>query len=69
MTTAEIVKGSKISRFVLFREGYFHYRTDNGFDFTIPLEDIGKASLLTEDKTIYLMRWIRKQVESNKGDE
>lgn len=66
MTTAEIVKGSKVSKFVLFREGHFHYRTDSGYDFTVPLDDIDKASMLAEDKTIYFMRWIRKQVESGK---
>ncbi len=64
MTTAEIVKGSKVSNFVLYREGYLHYRTDTGYDFAVPLEDVGKASMLAEDKTIYFMRWIRKQVES-----
>lgn len=62
MTTAEIVKNSKVSNFVFFREGNFYYRTDTGFDFIIPLKDIDKASILAQDKTIYFMRWIRKQV-------
>lgn len=69
MTTTEIVKNSKTTHFVLYREGHLHYKTDNGFDFTVPLEDVGKASMLAEDKTIYFMRWIRKQVEARSASE
>ncbi len=61
--TADIVKNSKISKFVQFRENTFIYKTDSGFTFTIPLEDIKGATLLNEDKTILFMRWIRKEVE------
>ena len=60
MTTAEIIKNSKSSKFKFYREGNFHYITDNGFEFIIPLEDITGATLESEDKTIFFMRWIRK---------
>ena len=32
--------------------------------FTVPLEDIGTATLLAEDKAITFMRWIRKAIEN-----
>lgn len=63
MTTAEIIKNGKISRFISYRDGHFIYKTDSGFEFSIPMEDLGKATLLAEEKTILLMRYIRKQVE------
>ncbi len=67
MTTAQIVKESKLSSFVSYRNGSFLYKTDKGFSFEIPLTDIDGATLLNEDKTIFFMRWIRKQVESAKS--
>ena len=63
MKTSEIVKSSKITKFLFYREGNFMYETDNGFRFPIPLEDIGKATLNNEEKTIFFMRWIRKYNE------
>lgn len=33
--------------------------------FTVPLDDIGNATLLAEDKAITYMRWIRKAIEDN----
>lgn len=63
MTTGEIVKNSKKSHFQFYRDGNLFYKTDNGFEFNIPLDDLGKATLGVEEKTILLMRWIRKHVE------
>ncbi len=63
MKTSEVIKASKRTRFVLYREGNLIYETDTGFQFPVPIEDVGKASMLAEDKTIYFMRWIRKQWE------
>lgn len=64
-TVADIVKGSKVSNFSSYREGVFYYVTDNDFYFTIPLEDVTGATLAAQDKTIFFMRWIRKQLEAN----
>ena len=78
LTTAAIIKASRISRFVSFREDTFVYRTDTGFEFPIPLYEVtskqgegkdgassaNKATLLAEDETIIFMRWIRKHNES-----
>jgi hypothetical protein len=68
MTTAKIVKASKVSRFVSYRNGVFLYQTDQGYTFEIPLSDIDGATLKAEDKTIFFMRWIRKQVEFSNNE-
>lgn len=68
-TVAEIVKGSKTSKFSSYRENVFYYVTDSGFVFTIPADDVAGATLLPEDKTIFFMRWIRKQLGYNKESE
>lgn len=67
MNTAEIVKNSKLSKLSHFREGVFYYITDNGFEFMVPLSDVSGATLFSEDKTIFFMRWIRAQVELNES--
>jgi hypothetical protein len=33
--------------------------------FTVPIDDIGTATLLSEDKAITFMRWIRKAIADN----
>ena len=63
--TSEIVKESKLSKFNRYRDGEFIYQTDTGFPFSIPMRDVDGATLLAEDKTLFFMRWIRAQVETN----
>lgn len=53
--------------FNFFRQGHFHYsvqdfETGKWFDFQIPLEDIGTATMEYSDKAITYMRWIRKAI-------
>ena len=35
----------------------------DGFQFPVPLADIGTATLLAEDKALFFMRWIRRHLE------
>ena len=63
MNITELVKNRK-ARFVHFREGHFVYETDAGFQFPIPLVEIGSATLLAEDKALFFMRWIRRHIET-----
>ena len=58
MNITELVK-DKRAHFVHYREGHFIYETDDGFQFPVPLADIGTATLLAEDKALFFMRWIR----------
>ncbi len=56
----EMVKDGKSVHFTKYRQGNLYYRTESGFEFPVPLEDIGDATFLAEDKAILFMRYIRK---------
>lgn len=60
----ELVKNQKV-RFLFYRKGELHYETDSGFEFVVPTEDTGDGVFLAEDKAIYFMRYIRKQLKDN----
>ncbi len=62
MKILDLVKGKK-ARFRFYRDGIFMYETEDGFQFPVPADDIGSATLFAEDKAILFMRWIRKQLE------
>jgi hypothetical protein len=65
MKIKEIIKNN-IVEFDFYREGNFFYKveTPEGFyNFKVPLEDIGNATLLHRDKAILFMRYIRKSME------
>jgi len=61
MNITDIVRNKK-ARFVQFREGNFIYQTEDGFQFPVPLAEVGSATLLAEDKALFFMRWIRKHL-------
>lgn len=63
MTVAEIVKHSAKTNFSFYRDSNLWYKTDNGYEFPVPISDIGSATFLAQDKTILFMRYIRKHVE------
>lgn len=53
-----------------YKKGFFYYRVTNNkqsefFEFSVPIEDIGDATLLETDKAITYMRYIRKAIEEN----
>lgn len=66
MSIKEIIKGNTV---------YFHYLRANvafykvkyneeWYMFPVPLEDIGDATLLDEDKAIMFMRYIKKALDN-----
>jgi hypothetical protein len=59
----EMVTGNKVARFTHFRHNQLWYETENGFRFAVPIEDIGDATFVAEEKAILMMRYIRKQLE------
>jgi len=61
----EIVKDQN-AHFDFARDGKLWYKTDKGFRFSIPFNDIGTATFNKTEKALTLMRWIRKQVNENK---
>src|ERR1700674_5919674 len=53
--------------FNFYRQGHFNYsvqdfETGKWFDFNIPQDDIGTATMSHTDKAITYMRWIRKAI-------
>lgn len=62
MNIKDIVKDQK-AHFVFYRDRSLFYETDNGFQFPVPIDDAGSATLNSEEKAILLMRYIRKHLE------
>lgn len=53
---------NKVVRFSHYREGNLYYKTEDGFAFPVPIADTGEATFRKDDKAIYYMRWIRRQL-------
>jgi len=80
ITLKDLIKDNKVY-FDSYRAGFFYYNLDFGFihiqdtdevndkkityQFTVPADDIGNATLLASDKAITFMRWIKKAVDNN----
>lgn len=67
ITVAELVK-NKSAVFQNYCGGLLNYKTEDGFEFSIPLEDTGAGIFKNEHKAIELMRWIRKQFDLVKNN-
>jgi hypothetical protein len=59
----DMVKNKNV-RFSFYREKQLFYRTEDGFEFPVPIDDVGNATFLAEDKAILFMRWIRKHIDT-----
>lgn len=64
MNVKDMVKDGKRVRFVCYRAQTLYYSTECGFEFPVPIEDIGDATFLAEDKALLFMRYIRKHLET-----
>lgn len=62
MNIKDLVKNKKV-HFDFYRENELWYKTDDGFEFPVPISDIGNATFLRDDKAILFMRYIRKHME------
>jgi hypothetical protein len=54
--------------FQFYRAGHFFYAVEDFYsselyEFPVPMDDIGNATLNRTDKAITFMRWIRKAIE------
>ena len=58
----EMVTDNKKVRFLFYRENELWYTTETGFEFPVPIYDIGNAIFLAEDKALLFMRYIRKHI-------
>lgn len=61
-TLKEMVSSGKVVRFVFYRAKELWYTTECGFEFPVPIDDVGDATFLASDKAIMLMRYIRKHM-------
>jgi hypothetical protein len=59
----EMVSGNKKVKFKFYRAGNLYYETECGFVFNVPVEDVGEATFMNEDKALLFMRYIRKSME------
>jgi hypothetical protein len=59
----EMVKNNKKVHFKFYRDSQLWYSTECGFDFPVPISDIGNATFLAEDRAMLFMRYIRKHLE------
>jgi len=58
-----MVKDNKTVVFKFYRDGNLWYSTECGFEFPVPIADIGNATFLNQDKAILFMRYIRKHLQ------
>jgi hypothetical protein len=63
MNIKDMVKNKKVG-FSFYRDNQLFYRIEDGFEFPVPINDVGNATFLAEDKAILFMRWIRKHIDT-----
>lgn len=59
----EMIRDHKKVRFSFYRDQELWYKTEDGFEFPVPLYEIGNATFMAEDRAILFMRYIRKHME------
>jgi hypothetical protein len=69
MNINDFVAKDNWAHFDSFRAGIFYYNvyklnSDIGYQFQIPIEDTNGATFKAEEKSITMMRWIRKSIEN-----
>lgn len=62
-TLKEMVCDNKRVFFRFYRDKQLWYTTECGFEFPVPIDDIGNATFLYEDRAMLFMRYIRKHLE------
>lgn len=61
-TLKEMVSDNKQVTFKMYRDSELWYTTECGFDFPVPVSDIGNATFNATDKALLFMRYIRKHI-------
>lgn len=69
MNIKDMVKDGKKVVFKRVVDGNLIYETECGFEFPVPVEDTGDGKFLSEDKAMFLMRYIRKEIDRIKNNE
>lgn len=64
MNLKEMVAGDKMVQFIRYRDKNLWYMTGCGFEFPVPIDDIGNATFLNNDRAMLFMRYIRKHIST-----
>jgi hypothetical protein len=59
----EMVKDHKKVKFSFYRDKELWYVTEDGFEFPVPIEEVGNATFMAQDRAILFMRYLRKHIE------
>ena len=63
MTIKDHIRGQ--SDFLYYRDGNLWFRTnDTNFDFPVPIDDLGNATVNKQEKSLIMMRYIRQWLET-----
>lgn len=62
MNIKEMVSDNKKVKFIHYKDQNLWYETETNFQFPVPIEDIGNATFLAEDRAMLFLRYIRKHV-------
>ena len=57
-----MIKDNRQVTFVRYKEGELWYVTEDGFEFPVPVADVGSATMLAKDKALLFMRYLRKHL-------
>jgi hypothetical protein len=63
-TVKELVANGQKVHFKFYRQKELWYETDLGFEFPVPIGDIGDGVFLASDKAMLFMRYIRAHLAS-----
>jgi hypothetical protein len=68
MNITDFVSKANTAHFNSFRNGVFYYdishlRSSEKYQFQIPIEDVSGCTLEANQKSVSMMRWIRKSIE------
>lgn len=63
MKIIDMVSDNKTVRFTLYKDSELWYVTECGFEFPVPISDIGNSVFLSQDKALLFMRYIRKHMK------
>jgi len=63
LSVKDMVKDGKKVFFKFYRKNELWYATEDGFEFPVPIDDVGDGIFMNEDKAMLFMRYIRKHVE------
>lgn len=62
LTVKGMVSGRKKVNFVRFCTDTLWYVTEDGFEFPVPVSDVGTATMLAQDRAMLFMRYINRHL-------